>query len=327
MADRSGLPVRGSGAEAAGDESILVYPVLSRRSGGLSLGINLFPYSKVCSFDCPYCEVFVPAKTPADHAPGAVSMEKLEAELVRFLDRTWKETWAPEPVRDICFSGNGEPTLSPCLGDALAVCDRIRGRRPGLLGGSNLVLITNSTGFFNPTVCDLLEHAVDEYGLEIWAKLDAGSEELFHLMSGSNSSLADTAEAILAFSSRSPLVIQSMFCTVDDRTPGDKDARELGELIASLGDRGARIRGIQVYTLARATPRGGCNALEDSSLYRLAGLVARSSGLPVRVFGSRAELGEGFGGILGTAEGVLGTAEGGSDAPEGGLDAPRRGDR
>jgi histidinol dehydrogenase len=36
----------------------LVYPVYSRRSRGLSLGINLFPDRKVCSFDCPYCEVF-----------------------------------------------------------------------------------------------------------------------------------------------------------------------------------------------------------------------------------------------------------------------------
>ncbi len=36
----------------------LVYPVVSRRSGGLSLGVNLFPEAKLCSFDCPYCEVF-----------------------------------------------------------------------------------------------------------------------------------------------------------------------------------------------------------------------------------------------------------------------------
>ena len=33
-----------------------VYPVLSRRSGGLSLGINLNP-DKVCNFDCIYCQV------------------------------------------------------------------------------------------------------------------------------------------------------------------------------------------------------------------------------------------------------------------------------
>ena len=33
-----------------------VYPVISRRSGGLSLGVNLNP-DKRCNFDCIYCEV------------------------------------------------------------------------------------------------------------------------------------------------------------------------------------------------------------------------------------------------------------------------------
>src|SRR5207237_9612471 len=33
-----------------------VYPVISRRARGLSIGINLNP-DKVCNFDCVYCEV------------------------------------------------------------------------------------------------------------------------------------------------------------------------------------------------------------------------------------------------------------------------------
>ncbi|GIS62123.1 MAG: hypothetical protein CM1200mP2_43480 [Planctomycetaceae bacterium] len=33
-----------------------VYPVLSRRSHGLSVGINLNP-DKICNFDCIYCQV------------------------------------------------------------------------------------------------------------------------------------------------------------------------------------------------------------------------------------------------------------------------------
>ena len=33
-----------------------VYPVISRRSRGLSLGTNLNP-DKLCNFDCVYCEV------------------------------------------------------------------------------------------------------------------------------------------------------------------------------------------------------------------------------------------------------------------------------
>ena len=37
-------------------ENRFVYPVLSRRSGGISVGINLNP-DKVCNFDCVYCQV------------------------------------------------------------------------------------------------------------------------------------------------------------------------------------------------------------------------------------------------------------------------------
>ena len=47
-----------------------VYPVLSRRAGGLSVGINLNP-DKICNFDCIYCQVdrVSPAERPALGSP------------------------------------------------------------------------------------------------------------------------------------------------------------------------------------------------------------------------------------------------------------------
>ena len=38
------------------EQNRFVYPVLSRRSGGISIGVNLNP-DKVCNFDCIYCQV------------------------------------------------------------------------------------------------------------------------------------------------------------------------------------------------------------------------------------------------------------------------------
>src|SRR5436305_15113362 len=38
------------------EENRFVYPVLSRRSEGISIGVNLNP-DKVCNFDCIYCQV------------------------------------------------------------------------------------------------------------------------------------------------------------------------------------------------------------------------------------------------------------------------------
>ncbi len=40
-----------------------VYPVISRRSKGLSIGVNLNP-DKVCNFDCVYCCVDRTHPTP-----------------------------------------------------------------------------------------------------------------------------------------------------------------------------------------------------------------------------------------------------------------------
>src|SRR5215467_13642404 len=37
-------------------ENLYVYPVISRRSKGLSIGVNLNP-DKACNFDCIYCQV------------------------------------------------------------------------------------------------------------------------------------------------------------------------------------------------------------------------------------------------------------------------------
>lgn len=277
----------------------LVYPVISRRSVGLSVGVNLFPSGKVCSFDCPYCEVFsadareAPASRGAPPGPGPdpALISRLEAELSDFFDRAWEASWAPERVRDICFSGDGEPTLSPSLEAAIAACDRARLARPGLLGGAKLVLITNSTGFLDPGASSILERAVDGAGLEIWAKLDAGSEELFRLMSGSAFSLERVAEGILSFARRRPIAVQSMLCEVRGRVPSIRDARELGALLASLAARGARFVEVQAYTFARPTPGGGCAALADDRLAELAREIASSSALPVRAFGATGALG------------------------------------
>src|SRR5258706_4465509 len=38
------------------EENRFVYPVLSCRSGGISIGVNLNP-DKICNFDCIYCQV------------------------------------------------------------------------------------------------------------------------------------------------------------------------------------------------------------------------------------------------------------------------------
>jgi histidinol dehydrogenase len=270
-----------------------VYPVISRRSGGLSLGINLFPQAKICSFDCPYCEVF--GDLGIDRRRGDVLAEELEEELEDFLGRAYPEFWEPEPLRDLCISGNGEPTASPLLETALELCAGFRRSRPELLGRAELVLITNSTGFLDAGICALLERFCRDEGLVIWAKLDAGSEGLFRSMSGlqtgSGLSLERVAGGLLSFARSSSLVVQTMLCELEGRSPTEAEVEDYAGLLAGLVAGGARISQVHLYTLARPSPAGTCAALPDGTLLRHAALVRRRTGLPVRVFGSGAEIG------------------------------------
>jgi len=95
-------------------ESAIIYPVISRRAGGLSLGINLFPERKVCNYDCPYCEV------PPFSNPGAVLKPgDVMKTLWRFFEEEWPALASSFELKDISISGNGEPTLSPFLEEAL----------------------------------------------------------------------------------------------------------------------------------------------------------------------------------------------------------------
>lgn len=282
-----------------------MYPVLSRRSGGLSLGINLFPDAKTCAFDCPYCEIFLPA---GPSAPA--SMEELEEELQKeledFVDRSYPESWAPEPIRDLCFSGNGEPTDSPRLAEALDLCARLRRSRPVALGKASLVLITNSTGFLDSAVRDILERACRDEGLVVWAKLDAGNEAAFRRMSGLGASprepaggLESIVGGLLDFARNSPIVLQTMLCEVAGLSPTDRDLEDYAGLLCRLLAGGARIREVHLYTYARPSPGGCCAALSDAVLGRraaelrsaLRGSRSREdSGPRVRAFGERGEL-------------------------------------
>ncbi len=261
------------------DQSSLVYPVVSRRSGGLSVGINLFPDGKRCSFDCPYCEV-------RPFAGGVIfSAEALEAELEAFLAVDYKAAWAPRPVRDLCVSGNGEPTLSPHLWEALEICAAARRRHPAILapGACPIVIITNSTGFMDGETARRLAEFARREPLDIWAKLDAGSQERFAFMSRSSYSLDDISDALGNFARSTPITIQTMVCGMDGAA--DAEALSYAARVNAMLEKGAAIKAIQVYTLARAPLEAGISALSDEAVMRFVRLVSGALSRPLPVYG------------------------------------------
>src|SRR5690606_1227028 len=114
------------------------YPVLSRRSGGVSLGVNV-NLDKLCSFDCPYCQVdrTIPGR------PQRIDLAKLKDEVNRLLASVDAQGVCRLPVfdalpderkrlRDVALSGDGEPTMIPEFPAVCAALAEVQAGRPDL---------------------------------------------------------------------------------------------------------------------------------------------------------------------------------------------------
>jgi histidinol dehydrogenase len=286
-----------------------VYPVYSRRSKGLSVGVNLFPDEKLCSFDCPYCEVF-PFKTDI-----RFSLPIMEGALKSVLAEAAERGI---PVRDICFSGNGEPTISAHFREALEAAARIRDEA---VPEAALVVITNATGLLNAETFDFLRKAAaprgalsdtqrgtaaGALGLRIWLKLDAGTPAWYEQMDRSRVPFAALIEKIQEFVRLAPVTIQTMICTVGGRAAPAEEEAAWVRLAAGLcngagsnsvvdgnggtaesGSGAAGVQAVQIYGKARPAPEDPlAGSLPVSVLENRAALLraALKKVVPVEVF-------------------------------------------
>ena len=226
------------------EKGVLVYPVYSRRSEGLSVGINLFPDRKICSFDCPYCEVF-PFSTNAEF-----SAEQMEEDLRAVISSE------QEQVKDICFSGSGEPTMSKYFPEALERAARVR---QDMAKEAELVLITNGSFVLNGQLFSLLvEAAAASPAFNIWLKLDAGTPEWYKKMSRSGLPFEKMICKIKEFTAKAPVTIQTMICAVDGAGPPPEEAgaweKLVTEIVESAAANGNAVRKVQIYGKARPSP-------------------------------------------------------------------------
>ncbi len=243
------------------ESGAIVYPVYSRRSEGLSIGINLFPNKKICSFDCPYCEVF-PFETDI-----YFSLDVMERALIESIQHARKHNI---PIRDICFSGNGEPTMSPYFQEALnrAVIIREQWAKEAAL-----VLITNGTMLLHEqTYKYLVEAASGSKRLDIWLKVDAGTEAWYKCINRSEISFHDLTTKITQFAAKAPFTIQTMLCGIDEQVPSSEESSAWIDLItrlALIADKAFGVKSIQIYGKARPAPEDPraqplpCNILHE----------------------------------------------------------------
>jgi wyosine [tRNA(Phe)-imidazoG37] synthetase (radical SAM superfamily) len=264
------------------------YPVISRRSRGLSLGVNLNP-DKVCNFDCVYCEVdrgMPPKRKDLD-------LEQLEQELGLLLDlATSGEIYRTPPfdsarpeqqrLNDIAFSGDGEPTTAREFSDAVARVARLKGLRE--LDEVKLVLITDSSRLQAPEVQKGLEALMANQG-EIWAKLDAGTESFYGAICRSKVPFARILDNLLATARRWPILIQTLFLEWRGRGPGEAELEAYCGRLEHILAQGGRLQAIQLYTVARPTPEPEARPLRRLEMDAIAAnLRCRLPELPVEVY-------------------------------------------
>ena len=206
----------------------IVYPVYSRRSGGLSIGINLFPDRKVCSFDCPYCEVF-PFGTDM-----FFNLETMKAALSSAINEAKKNNI---PVKDLCFSGNGEPTMSPFFIAAVNAAEVIRAELAlNSKTETKLVVITNGAGLLNRKVFEFLKTvSLNPINLNIWLKLDAATEAWYRSINRSGVPHKELLSGIRNLAaSTAPFTIQTMICKIKGVLPPQEENAAWVKLVTEL---------------------------------------------------------------------------------------------
>jgi wyosine [tRNA(Phe)-imidazoG37] synthetase (radical SAM superfamily) len=268
-------------------ENLYVYAVVSRRSKGLSIGINLNP-DKVCNFDCIYCQV--DRKTPA--VVRQVDMNRLRDELEDMLDlvRSGKlfemERFRDTPgelrrLNDIAFSGDGEPTTFPEFFEAVQLVADVTAHWG--LSDVKLVLITNATMFHRHMVQTALA-LLDANNGEIWAKLEAGTEAYYQQVDRTTIPFQRVLDNITAEARCAPLVIQAMFLRMHEQPPPQAELEAFCERLNEITQAGGQIKLVQVYTVARAPAEEYVSPLSRTEVDQIVNLVQRRTGLPAEAF-------------------------------------------
>lgn len=261
-----------------------VYAVVSSRAKGLSIGVNVNP-NQACNLNCPYCEV---VRTP-EKAELKLDLKVLTRELIhvvalaqcgRLCDLKPFSSLPPEllGLKEVALSGDGEPSLVSNFDEVVKEVLVIR----HLLSHFKLVVITNGAGLHRPTVQRGIDRLAPED--EIWIKLDAGTEAYMQRVNGPQASMETTLRGILSVAQRRPVIIQSLFCTLDDQDPSEKEITAYIQRLADLQAAGAQISLVQIYSASRQPAHPGCKHLPLAQLSQIARRVRTETGLDAEVF-------------------------------------------
>jgi wyosine [tRNA(Phe)-imidazoG37] synthetase (radical SAM superfamily) len=239
-----------------------VYPVLSRRAGGLSIGIN-FNTNNACNWRCIYCQV------PGLKIGAAPEMDfqLLEDELRFFLENVLKGDFyerfqIPDDnrvIKDIAISGNGEPTSLKEFDRAMALIGKIA-TEAGVLPRSNFVLITNGSLVHHLKVQNGLK-ILKAYGGEVWFKFDSATESERRLINNAGQSYRVSLENLMLSARLCPTKLQTCLLDYNKRGLSAKEKQAYLDMLKTI-KKHISLKGIMLYTIARPSLQPEAGMLE-----------------------------------------------------------------
>lgn len=260
-----------------------VYPVVSRRAGGVSIGINLNP-NNACNWRCVYCQVPGLKRGPAP----PINLARLERELRELIDTVlygdFMNSKVPENARrivDVAFSGNGEPTSAQEFPEAVDLAGRIL-HETGLVGRAKIRLITNGSLLGRRQVQEGLSRLAG-LGGEAWFKVDAGTTDGYRRINGVEVSPESVARNLRRCTMICPTWVQTCVFALDGDGPNDSEVEAYIGVLAEAGIE--RLAGVHLYGLARPSMQPEASRLSELPKERLDAIAdrLRVQGLTVHV--------------------------------------------
>ncbi|PPC83038.1 MAG: radical SAM protein [Methylotenera sp.] len=225
-----------------------VYPVISRRAGGVSVGINL-NVNNACNWRCIYCNV--PNLTRG--SPPPIELSVLERELRGFLDDLLHGDFmqryvneADRQLQDIAFSGNGEPTSAKEFPQVLVLVEQVL-RDFDLLGKIKVRLITNGSLMDKPSVLESMKHLARLNG-EVWFKVDGGSKVAIARVNDVTLNPESHLQRLRQCAIVCPTFVQTCMFGLDGSPPSELEISDYLTLVEQAKD---VIKGVHLYGLAR----------------------------------------------------------------------------
>ncbi len=259
-----------------------VYAVVSRRAGGVSVGVNLNP-NRACNWRCVYCQVEGLSRGAGPDIDLAALEAELDAMLASITEGEFMSESVPEGarvLRDVAFSGDGEPTTSPQFEGAVEVVGRVIARRQSALP---VVLITNGSMADRESVRAALVKLASING-EAWFKLDAATDD--GIARANN--VVISAERHLARLASCAAIVPTWVQTCVLRRDGviePRDADAYVDALARLVRDGVPLKGVRMYSLARPSYQPEAPSLSPATLDEMESLASklRAIGLAVQI--------------------------------------------